>query len=87
MTERRIRSFAPSRAERGERRSRSQAQVTRTESEWDNTGVFGSFGAPKVTGVSDEVALATRRNVSAARRAERAWLRTLSAAERRSITK
>jgi hypothetical protein len=70
-------SFAPSRNERGDRRSRSQKVVTRTESEWENTGAFTGIGRPKVVGVSEQVALSNRRMAQAARRAERQWLKTL----------
>ena len=72
-----MRSNAPSRNERGERRSRTQGAVTRTESEWENTGAFTGIGRPKVVGVSEQVALSTRRMASAARRAERQWLKSL----------
>lgn len=38
-----------------------------------------------VVGVSDAVALATSQNARSARRAEKAWLRTLSRAEKRTL--
>jgi hypothetical protein len=40
-------------------------------------GTFGAFRRPPVVGVSEEVAIATSRNARAARRAERAWRKTL----------
>ena len=72
-----MQSNAPSRNERGERRSRKQGFVTRTESEWANTGVFTGKGRPPVVGVSDTVAMSNRRMAAAARRAERQWLKSL----------
>jgi len=41
------------------------------------TGAFGPFRKPEVVGVSDYVALVTRLNSKAARRAERRWSRSL----------
>jgi len=72
-----VESFAPSRNERKQQHTRSMPRVTRTESEWSNTGAFTGTGRPKVVGVSEQVALSTRRMNAAARRAEKAWLRTL----------
>lgn len=72
-----MRSTAPSRDERGDRRSRKANPILRTESEWSNTGAFTGIGRPKVVGVSEVVALSNRRMASAARRAEKAWLKTL----------
>ena len=43
----------------------------------ENTGVFGSQRRPALRGVSDYVAVTTRQNAKAARRAEREWLKTL----------
>jgi hypothetical protein len=65
------------RNERGERRSRSQGVLTRSESQWDQTGAFTGIGRPSLKGVSDVVAIATVKNAKAARRAERAWMREL----------
>lgn len=45
--------------------------------------IFNGVPAPKLTGVSDTVAYATVTNARAARKAEKAWLKTLSRAERR----
>jgi hypothetical protein len=42
-----------------------------------DTGTFGAHRRPEVKGVSNDVAYATKMNVRAARRAERAWLKTL----------
>jgi hypothetical protein len=72
-----MRTTTPSRDERGERRSRTQPVVVRTESEWANTGTFTGVGRPKVVGISEHVALVTRRNAAAARRAEKTWMREL----------
>jgi hypothetical protein len=44
---------------------------------WENTGTFGATRRPAVVGVSDDVAYATKVNHRAARRAERAWLKSL----------
>lgn len=41
------------------------------------TGSFGAFRPPVVVGVSDDVKIATRQLVRSARRAEKAWLKTL----------
>lgn len=52
------------------------APATR-RSRYENTGTFGAFRSPAVVGVSDDVRIANRRLVRSARRAERAWLKTL----------
>jgi len=70
-------SFAPSRNERKQQHTRSMPRVTRTESEWANTGAFSGMGRPKVVGVSDVVAQATRKNAAAARRAEKKFMADL----------
>ena len=70
-------SFAPSRNERKQQHTRSMPRVTRTESEWSNTGAFTGMGRPKVVGVSDVVAQKTRQNAAAARRAEKAFMASL----------
>jgi hypothetical protein len=72
-----MQSNAPSRNERRQQHTRSMPRATRTESEWSQTGAFTGVGRPKVVGVSEVVALSNRRLASSARRAERAWLRTL----------
>lgn len=41
------------------------------------TGSFGAFRPARVVGVSDDVRIANRSLVRSARRAERAWLKTL----------
>jgi len=41
------------------------------------TGSFGAFRPAPVVGVSDDVRIATRQLVRSARRAEKAWLKTL----------
>jgi hypothetical protein len=41
------------------------------------TGSFGAFRKPKVVGISDAVAISTRSLNRSARRAEKAWLKTL----------
>jgi hypothetical protein len=41
------------------------------------TGTFGAFRKPEIVGVSDDVRIATRQLVRSARRAEKAWLKTL----------
>lgn len=63
------------RNERGDRRSRPT--FTRTESEYDNTGRFGSLSRPPVVGVDPTVGYANRVMARQARKAERQWLRTL----------
>jgi hypothetical protein len=45
-------------------------------------GTFGAFRRPSVVGVSDDVAYATKVNARSARRAEKNWLRSLSAEEK-----
>jgi hypothetical protein len=50
--------------------------VTRTPSEWENTGVFTGIGV-KDTGRSDEVRLANRDLARRASREMRRWSRTL----------
>lgn len=55
---------------------RSVSPAQRREA-WDNTGTFGSFRRPPVVGVSDTVAYSNRMSAKAARRAERAWLKSL----------
>jgi hypothetical protein len=42
-----------------------------------NTGTFGAFRAPELVGVSDTVRIANRDLARRARRAEKAWLRSL----------
>lgn len=42
-----------------------------------NTGTFGAFRRPEVVGVSDDVRIANRNLARRARKAERAWLRSL----------
>ena len=49
----------------------------RPERPYENTGAFGSLSRPKRVGVSDEVAYSNRMSAQAARRAERAWLKSL----------
>ena len=41
------------------------------------SGTFGAFRPPVSVGVSDDVRIATRQLVRSARRAEKAWLKTL----------
>ncbi len=64
-----------------ERRSASQMRrvggVVRSEPAHDHTGAFGSFRRPKLKGVSDVVAASNREMARRARKAEKAWLRTL----------
>jgi hypothetical protein len=48
-------------------------------------GTFGAFRRPEVRGVSDSVAYSTKVNARSARRAEKAWLQTLSKADRHSL--
>lgn len=64
------------RGERGDRRSNRQPRVTRTESEWQNTGVFTGIGVSD-TGRSDVVRLANRDMARRARIEMRRWSRTL----------
>jgi len=64
------------RSERGDRRSNRQPRVTRTESEWENTGVFTGIGVSD-TGRSDVVRLANRDMARRARIEMRRWSRTL----------
>src|SRR4029453_10954356 len=64
------------RSERGDRRSNRQPRVTRTESEWENTGVFTGIGV-KDTGRSDVVRLANRDMARRARIERGPWSRTL----------
>jgi hypothetical protein len=72
-----VESFAPSRNERSQQVRGKERPYSRRESEWENTGAFTGTGRPKVVGVSEQVALSSRRMNAAARRAERQWLRTL----------
>lgn len=77
------------RGERGDRRSNRQPRVTRTESEWDNTGTFGaSYDSRTVAcsasdtngtqyGISDAVVRKTAQNRREAAREMRRWMRTL----------
>ena len=71
--------------------SRSQVArtggVQRTPLAHDHTGAFGSFRKPKLVGVSDVVRVANRDSGRAARRAEKTWMRNLSAAEKRYLLK
>lgn len=69
-----------------ERKLRSAQRTQRTairheslKSDWFDTGTFGATRPPKVVGVSVEVGIANRKMASAARRAERAWRRSLKA--------
>ena len=64
------------RSECGDRRSNRQPRVTRTESEWENTGVFTGIGVSD-TGRSDVVRLANRDMARRARIEMRRWSRTL----------
>lgn len=51
--------------------------VEAPEAGYERTGAFGSLRAPKVVGISDEVRIANRNLARRARKAERAWLRSL----------
>lgn len=64
------------RNERGDSRTNRQPRVTRTESEWDNTGRFTGISNPD-TGRSDEVRIANRDLARRASREMKAWKRSL----------
>lgn len=48
-------------------------------------GTFGAFRRPPVVGVSDTVAQSNREMARSARRAEKAWMKSLSKAQRERI--
>jgi hypothetical protein len=61
--------------------NRSQSSELRSE-RLKMRGTFGAFRRPPVVGVSDAVAQSTVQLASSARRAEKAWLRSLTKAEK-----
>jgi len=61
---------------RGDRRSHRDPKVTRTESEWENTGAFTGISVSD-TGRSDVVRIANRDLARRASREMRRWQRTL----------
>jgi hypothetical protein len=56
--------------------ARGVSPASRRES-YENTGTFGAFRQPRLVGVSDAVRVSTRHLVRDAKRAERAWKRSL----------
>lgn len=64
--------------------NRSQSSELRSE-RVKMRGTFGAFRRPPVVGVSDDVAYKATINAKAARRAEKAWLRSLTASEKRTL--
>lgn len=55
------------------------------KSKFENTGTFGAHRRPKVVGVSDDVAYASRLLARRARQEERRWKRSLSRKQRKSL--
>ena len=66
------------RYESGNRVSRRETLIVEApEAGYERTGAFGSLRPPKLVGVSDTVRIANRDLARRARKAERAWLRSL----------